>query len=305
MLLISSGQLFAQSGSDGSTGPEGPEGPTGITYNYLTEKIHSSNTSSSQAMTTYFDGLGRELQTQISFPNHADIVSCTEYDTHGRVSKQYLPAPSSGVSGYDPNAKRSQQAFYRAQYNSDYGYSQLVYDNTVKNTVIETSLPGDSWRLGGGHTQRTGVRKNTAADKLKDYSIEKDTTVVLNGIYAANQLIRNETIDPQGDKVYQYYNTQEQLIAEEVRTESGSLFTHYLYDDLGLLRYVLPPMADAAFSSNGRKNLQELKAHVLTPYFRTTRSQDNEFSRTSTTSFALNAGGDLTRIGLTELTTLW
>lgn len=265
MLLISSGQLFAQSGSDGPIVPFGPEGPGISPYNYLTEKIYSSNTSTSQTTTTYFDGLGRELQTQISFPNHNNIVTLTDYDSYGRVSKKYLPYPNSSQGSFFPTEKEEQQAYYQSKHNSVYGYSQLVYDNTVKNTVIETSLPGDSWRLGGGHTQHTGVTKNTRNDKVKYYYLLEDTIVASQAPYYSfpGRLLKKESIDPQGDKVYQYYNTQEQLIAEEVRTESGSLFTHYLYDDLGLLRYVIPPIVDASFPVYGQKRLSELKKYCF------------------------------------------
>lgn len=75
LFLFSTGSLFAQSGLDGS---EGSEGPTGApTFNHMTEKIHSSSMNTSQSTTTYFDGLGREVQTRTGYPHRPDIVTFT------------------------------------------------------------------------------------------------------------------------------------------------------------------------------------------------------------------------------------
>ena len=49
------------------------------------------------AVTNYFDGLGRQIQTIYEgiTPQSTDLVTMIEYDSIGRVSKEWIPFPIS------------------------------------------------------------------------------------------------------------------------------------------------------------------------------------------------------------------
>ena len=197
-------------------------------------------------------------------PNRKQVVTLTKYDVWGRVMRNYLPYESQRKSGFIYDAETEQKNYYQSSFNSVYGYSQMEYDRTTKAALIEQSQPGDSYRMGSGHTIKTKVDKNIGSDNVKKYSFYTDGVgVMYTGIYSPYSLTKKETIDPQGDKVYQYYDAEEVLIAEEIRTDTASLFTYYLYDDIGLLRYIIPPTADIGFKINAPRNLRDLQKYCF------------------------------------------
>ena len=249
IMLLSAGKLYPQVAN--------------VPINYITESNYITK-STAITETTYFDGLGRELQRTERMPNRKQVVTLTKYDVWGRVMRKYVPYVSSIKMGFIYDAETEHRNYYQANFNSAYGFSQMNYDKTTKSNLIEQSQPGDSWRIGGGHTTRQKTSKNVSSDNIKKYSFHTDGIGVLyTRFYNAGELIKTETIDAQGDKTYQYYDIQDNLIAEEIRTDSASLFTYYLYDGLGLLRYVIPPNADAGFKPNAPRNLRDLQKYCF------------------------------------------
>jgi hypothetical protein len=82
----------------------------------------SNNTDVKEAI-TYFDGLGRPMQSIgiKASPDKQDIVTYTGYDGFGRQDKNYLPYrdTSSAVASYRTGADTSTNSYYTANYASD------------------------------------------------------------------------------------------------------------------------------------------------------------------------------------------
>lgn len=212
---------------------------------------------------TYMDNLGREMQ-RVSVkgsPSGKDVIQPVVYDAVGRSSKEYLPYAIAGSGSFRENALVQQDSFYQARYgDSHYAFTESVYDNTVDDKVVEQSGPGASWRLGGGHTTRSEYRLNEAGDQVKKYELE-GSSVKLSGQYKVGALQVVKVTDPQNNVSFEYRDWKGNLIAKETRLSSGKrVLTYSVYDEMGKLRYIIPPLQDSLFTS-GTKTLSDLSKY--------------------------------------------
>jgi RHS repeat-associated protein len=175
---------------------------------------------------TYFDGLGRPVQTvQLKgSPAGNDIVQPFAYDQFGREAIKYLPYALTGAVGSDGSYKGNaltptagQAAFYSAPPNGVNPISTpqaaSTYELSPLNRAIEQGAPGDAWQLTGttglsvtpGHTVKTTYTVNEGVTFwAKQYSVSTDANgnntlsyaSSNNGNYNANMLyvtiIQNE-----------------------------------------------------------------------------------------------------------------
>lgn len=133
--LFVTGSLFAQSGSDGSDGPTGAP-----TFNYMTEKIHSSRMNTSQSTTTYFDGLGRVSPSsrhrylygilsplwQASFTSNGrkDLSELKKYCLYSEYDARQRPYNI--ISIHKPFHPLSKSLIYRFIYRSLFTFSDII-----------------------------------------------------------------------------------------------------------------------------------------------------------------------------------
>jgi len=109
---------------------------------------------------TYFDGLGRPLQTVQSAVGGQgqDIVTPVEFDLFGRPVKEYLPyavTPNASIkAAFQPDALNAASVtnvfkFYNvAKYeNTANPYIEKRYENSPLNRIKEQAAPGELWKL--------------------------------------------------------------------------------------------------------------------------------------------------------------
>ena len=232
----------------------------------------------------YFDGLGRSLQTvQVqASPNYNDLVQPQAYDQFGREATKYLPyavpnnAPSDG--SYKANALITDQNLFYTK-NTPAGVTTIttpqavsVFEPSPLNRVIEQGAPGDTWQPTGtttsantqGHTVKMVYTSNDGtAFWANQYSVSIDASgnrsLIFNGKYAANQLYvtvsRDENWNNLGQPDTRLNSTEEykdkmghvvlKRTYNSVNNTIQILSTYYVYDDLGNLAYVLPPLSGA------------------------------------------------------------
>ena len=214
---------------------------------------------------TYYDGLGRPIQDVAirQTPNGKDIVQHYEYDEAGRSSKSYLPFPTTQNSGnFVENPIGLVTTYYDDKYGDSNPYAQRRFELSPLNRVEEIAEPGESWKLNPAlstdHTKKLSYSTNSKKE-VNFYSINSDGTLT-SGFYDENELskntIKNENWQPSDGKL----NTKEiftdkngRIIAEVIYEDNGStlgnsaekLVTNYIYDDLGRLKFILPPKASA------------------------------------------------------------
>ncbi|MCC8409079.1 DUF6443 domain-containing protein [Mucilaginibacter sp. UR6-1] len=209
-----------------------------------------------------------------------DIVQPVAYDDYGREVRKYLPFahPGAADGSYKGDALIRQQAFY---YPSGSGpqqvngvvrtatpYAQLVYEASPLNRVLEQGAPGEVWQPGAGHTVRSNIyfnnqsafgtsvlTDNPGSKRVALYTVSSAgalTRSTTSPNYADNQLLITIVKDENwksGDgclnTVEEYKDKDGHVILKRTYNKKGNLLemlsTHYVYDDLGNLRYVLVP----------------------------------------------------------------
>jgi len=208
--------------------------------------------------TEFFDGIGRLIQTiQLqSSPLGNDIVTPISYDTHNRLAKSYLPFTMFENPGnYVGNQITKQQSFYGELFpgESEYAFAEKKFESSPLNRVIEQGAPGEEWQITQSQNPLPYPIKFSYASihanevykwKINSGDCEKD------GYYSLGELFESITFNENGDTTIEYKNKQKQVVLKKSFHYGDSLEIHYVYDDKGLLRFVIPPEAFIKIKEN-------------------------------------------------------
>ncbi|WP_316812880.1 DUF6443 domain-containing protein [Pedobacter heparinus] len=204
-----------------------------------------------QADIAYYDGLGRPLQTvQVKGSPLADndIVTPVVYDNYGREVKKYLSYASASNDGsYKTTALTDVISYYGSptpapgQHQTfSTPFAETKLESSPSSRPLEQGAPGASWQLGGGHTILASYGANSTGE-VPLWTVS-GTGAVTTGAYMANQLYRTETTDENGNKSIIYKDKNDKVLVKKIQESVSSyLSTHYIYDEFGNLRFVLPP----------------------------------------------------------------
>ncbi|WP_461791793.1 DUF6443 domain-containing protein [Pedobacter sp.] len=218
----------------------------------------------------YFDGLGRPLQTVTwqGSPTGKDLVQVFEYDALGREAKKYLPyaEQTAGDGGYKPTGITTQGQYYQPSGGWDANvvktpspYSITVFEPSPLNRVVKQGFPGTAWQPSAGaaddHTVRTAYGTNSA-NEVKLWSINGAGNGATSSYYQPGRLYKTtigdenwKAADGNAGTTEEYRDFDGRVVLRRTwETSTKSLSTYYVYDDLGNLRYVLPP----AVNGNGQ-----------------------------------------------------
>ncbi|MBW8683464.1 hypothetical protein K1Y79_03880 [Chitinophaga sp. B61] len=204
--------------------------------------------------TVLSDGLGRTVQTidKRQSPSAKDVISLNVYDSVGRMRNQYLPYVSSTATGdAQANPLADQGTFYNSYYSGEIiPYSQSVYERSPNGVVQKVMAQGRSWG-GSSRGVTSQYQTNTVADSVRIWSLNGNTPVS-SGRYSAGELVEDVRTDENNQKVVTYTNrlgqkvlTKVQVVASPGTGHMGWLCTYNVYDDLGNIRVVIPPLAVA------------------------------------------------------------
>ncbi len=199
--------------------------------------------SNSNSTIQYYDGSGRLSQTVLKAiaPAGEDMIAALEYDVLGRLSKNWLPAVVQGNNGAFYPGYAAQAA--ASNMNDAKPFSTTGYEASPLNRVISQSGPGNDWY--------TNSRKITTTylvngPDIKYFYVENDI-LKCNGIYDAATLYGVQTTDEDGKNRIEYTDKQGRIVLSRA---ASNYDTYYIYDDLGNLRYVLPPLAADNLNTN-------------------------------------------------------
>lgn len=229
--------------------------------------------------TDYFGGLGRPLQTvtRQATPGASpkDVVTPFYYDNFGQESYKFMPYVPNVTDGlFRTNPFVEQKAYLETQYAApaeNVFYSKTDFEISPLNRVEKTMSPGNSW-AGSGKGIQQKYLINIPADEVVNWTITSNTLTYANndentniptaaaGIYyGAGQLYKNVTVDENNNATVVYKDKEEKVILKKVQIGTiasdysgynGFLCTYYIYDDLGNLRFALPPKAVEAINPN-------------------------------------------------------
>ena len=223
-----------------------------------------------RTLTSYLDGLGRPIQTVLKQESTTkkDKVKFNLYDNYGRESLQYLSFISTQTPGgteiiNDGNFKmdplQQQQLFMSTAFQNqgeDFFFSQTDYENSPLGRPQKSFAPGVNWVGTKGSMVERSVEQqyflNTALDSVNIFSVNLALRSIPtnDGFYPAGVLIKNITIDENGKTVVEFKDKNGRVVLKKVQLAgnpgngyTGWLSTFYIYDDLGRLRFVIPPKA--------------------------------------------------------------
>ncbi|KAA0990012.1 DUF6443 domain-containing protein [Dyadobacter aurulentus] len=241
--------------------PSGAHGQQTNARNYIisrTYKQAGANANDVSKVTTqvrYLDGLGRPLQNVAvgQSPAGTDLIQPIAFDAAGRQPAQFLSYVAGGNGAFKSNAVADAAAWYADPSNPAglTNYGLLDVSAPQNDFTFETSplsrVIGD---------QAPGARSNTAVIKyktnccgeLKRYDYNKaGNTIVENGGYAPGTVTYIFKTDENYKQTKEYYDLSGRLICRQQLVDPApgpgnvTLFTYYVYDNIGLLRAVLQP----------------------------------------------------------------
>lgn len=229
---------------------------------------------------SYIDGLGRDLLTIAigQSGDGKDVINHFDYDNLGRLTKEYLPYPSTnqnnGVFISSAQALTELDQYYLQEYSDDLQngvnpFSEKLFEKSSLNRITKQGAPGSDWKVITGsntdHTIKFNYGFNTldlndnSADNVRffdvvfplSYNTER-TDLVTRGYYKTNELfksiVKNENWQP-GQQFLKDYTVEEfkdkteKIILKRTFNENNPHDTYYVYDKFGNLSFVIPPKA--------------------------------------------------------------
>ena len=212
----------------------------------------SADATSFKETNTYHDLLGRPIETVLTAASPAgkDIVFLNEYDDFGRPYSEYLPVPvATSAGGYADPSKIKVANFYNWEF---YAFSKTLYDDSPLDRPVEEYGPGSPWHTRGKSVRTTYlVNDDSGLLSCSGYLVDSDTSLTCVGTLPSGNLNVVKVTDEDGNVSLTFTDKLGRKTLE--RTVDSELYqdTYYVYDDLGLLRYVLTPEASVEMSSTG------------------------------------------------------
>ena len=223
-----------------------------------------------------------------SSPMGFDVVKPVVYDEFGRSVKSFLPysdatlenRSSHGIlrdEDWEDDLSNPQVFFYQNQLNlgttNPFAYSRTVYEDSPLNRVLEQGAPGAVFQpleenpsLSIEHTVKNDFQSNSISDNVFQLSVSQYGDLVNNSgyfvsgpnfyIYAPNELFKTITknenwviTDGLLNTSEEFKDKQGQVVLKRSYTTAGKFDTYYVYDDFGLLRYVISPEGATKFET--------------------------------------------------------
>jgi RHS repeat-associated protein len=214
---------------------------------------HLSLNTQRKQQTSYLDDLGRPVQ-QVSkgvSPGGLDAVSFIELDAANREVKKYLPYTGGSDGRFKTGAATAQATFYLNQKGDNKAFAESRFDNSPLNRVLEQGAPGTPWQLAAtpatGKTRKMAYGNNLPGE-IRMWTFNATThTATGTATYSANALYYTQETDEHGMKLLEYKDKSGKTICKKVQRVAGDeasyIFTYYVYDDFGNLRFTVPPEA--------------------------------------------------------------
>lgn len=140
-------------------------------------------------------------------------------------------------------------------------YGDTEFEASPLSRPQKVMAAGDNW-AGKGRGIEQQYLVNTVADSAQIWKAREDDIRPLSaGVYAAGQLYKNVTKDERGNSVVEFNDKEGRIVLKKVELIGGAadghnkwLSTYYVYDNLGMLRCVIPPKAVTLLKGNWNTN---------------------------------------------------
>jgi RHS repeat-associated protein len=226
--------------------------------------INARSASEVNQTIQYVDGLGRAIQniTVQGSPGFKDLVQPISYDAFGREIIKYLTyAPQDASNGiYRTSGISDIGSFYSSPpvgiKATAYPYSETVFESSPLNRLLQQGAPGATWQIANHHTTEMDYATN-AANEVRLWtisgSVASGTTYYAVGkLYKTISRDENTPATQKAGSIEEFKDFEGRVVLKRLwENENKSLSTYYVYNDMGNLQYVLPPVVN----ENGVFNL--------------------------------------------------
>ncbi|HBL77418.1 MAG: hypothetical protein A2W90_21385 [Bacteroidetes bacterium GWF2_42_66] len=216
--------------------------------------VDNLNYQQKQTRIGYFDGLGRPDQVndcKASPYGDKDIITPVTYDSYGRQDKEYLPYAHAANGNIHESETSSMNWEDYYPNDASVAYAKKVFENSPLNRVMKQGAPGAAWQpssdpaANNDHAVRFEYGTNDAGFPVKYFYV--DASGSLQGgssDYVTGRLFRTTTWDEDDRRTDEFQDKLGQIVMKAAdRGGANEALTYYVYDDRGLLYYVLPPKA--------------------------------------------------------------
>lgn len=199
----------------------------------------------------YYDFLGRYVQqVQVkASPHNTDLVSAVEYDKFGQETKRWLTVPYLQRGAYVTPDEYGFEAV--SFYGDSKAFTEQRHDVSPLFRPVESYNPGSEWRL-AGRSVKTVCRVNGPGE-CKRFAVDKSNAVWRldeQGTYLPGALSVTEITDEDNKTTVSFADSEGRVLLRRRYDGTQALDTYYVYDFLGNLCWVLPPMAASARSED-------------------------------------------------------
>ncbi len=204
--------------------------------------------------TTFYDGFGRKQQTVLRNNNSGkDLADYYEYDNRGRVVRQYIPGTISGSGNYASLEQITSSHASLYPEDATNAYISTEYDASVTPRTITTKRAGSDWHASAGTTSQYHINKTSGKYSCTKFTLNGGNNGSLNnsGIYPSGRLHVTSVIDEDNRETIIFKDLNDSIyLHRRVLDENNYADTYYIYDNIGNIRYVIPPMASVALTSS-------------------------------------------------------
>ncbi|HVI44391.1 MAG TPA: DUF6443 domain-containing protein [Chitinophaga sp.] len=214
---------------------------------------NTADVRSVRQSTEYFDAFGSLQQKVVKgfSPQGNDLVTPYIYDAFRREQYNYLPyAAPTGDGKLKLNPFQDQAQFIKSLYPLEkIYYKETQFEPTPLNRITKSMSAGNSW-AGSARGVSQRFLSNTAADDVRAWDISAANLPVSTKGYEVGQLYKTVTTDENGFRKIEFTDKEERKILTKEETVVGTadgntnwLCTYYVYDNIGNLRFIIPPKA--------------------------------------------------------------
>lgn len=208
--------------------------------NYINTKIFlSENRNRYIEKTDYFNGLGflKERVEHNITPNYKNLVTLYEYDLADRENRSWLPLITD-TAGYINPMSYKISVTNNDIYNDLHPYSEKNYDCGAYERISTCIKPGEIYhRQNKKETYTYGV--NLQKDSVILFKIDPIRSTIKRELYPVGVLLKESVIDEDGLNKINFIDQNGQVVL----TREQNIDTYKIYDGLGRLRFIIPPMA--------------------------------------------------------------